>query len=192
MSRMTAVIAGALLLAASSTAAAQERFSVELRPEAAFPVDDLGAVSLATGVGFEALLAYRIMPHIAVYGGWDWHRFATEAFSEVDVEETGYAFGLRFQHPIGGSDRIALKLRAGGTYNHLELEDSEGDQITDSGHGLGWEAGAGLAIGMGSGWEVSPRIRFRSLTREFPDGSLEPRSATLRYVGLGVGFARAF
>ena len=158
------------------------------------PVEDLGDVALDPGFGFEATVGYRIMPHAEVYGGWDWHRFPADAplaASELDVEETGYAFGVRFQHPLGGSQTVALRLRAGGTYNHIEIEDADGELLGDSGHGLGWEAGAGLALLVGRGWELSPGARFRSLSREVELDGVGV-DATLRYVALEVGVARRF
>ena len=194
MSRAAALL-GALLLAAPTAASAQRQFSVELRPELGVPVSDLSDASLDAGFGFEIVAAYRIMPHVSVYGGWDWHRFSTDDFAGVvdaDVEETGYAFGLRFQHPLGGSETVAYRVHLGGMYNHIDVEDSDGELSQDTGHGLGWEAGVGAAFRLGDNWEVSPGLRLRSLERDFDAGSFGPVTATLQYVGIGVGFARWF
>lgn len=109
----------------------------------------------------------------------------------VDFDETGYAFGLQFAHPIGQSESVALQLRAGGIYNHIEMENSGGDLVTDSGHGLGWETGAGLALRLGNHWQVTPGLRFRSLTRDLAIGG-PAASADLRYLTVEVGFARRF
>jgi hypothetical protein len=166
--------------------------SFEFRPGVAIATEDLADASLGTGFGIEGTLSYRFMQHLSVYGGWDWHRFTSDASfagNDVDIEETGYAFGLMFQHPIGNS-AIAMRLRAGGTYNHIEIEDSDGALITDSEHGLGWEAGAGLAVTI-SGWELSPGVRFRSLDRDFEIGSATT-SGVLRYAAVEVGFGRKF
>lgn len=195
MSRATAIILGAALLAAPAAASAQQRFAIELRPELAVPVSDLSDASLDAGFGFEVVASYRIMPHVSVYGGWDWHRFSTDEFAgvvEADVEETGYAFGLRFQHPIGSSETMAFRAHAGGMYNHVEVEDADGELSQDTGHGLGWEAGVGAAFRLGDAWEVSPGLRLRSLERDFEAGSFGPVTATLQYIGIGVGFARWF
>ena len=82
------------------------------------------------------------------------------------MEETGYAAGLRFEHPLTADSRTALWVRGGATINHLELEDVNGDLIDDSGHGLGWEAGAGVAVRVGGSWDLTPGIRYRSLSRD--------------------------
>lgn len=192
MSRMIAALL-ALTIGGSSTLAAQGRVSVELRAGAAVPTADLGDVDLATGFGFEGTVAYRFIEHLALYGGWDWHRFTPSdepAGSELDVEETGYAFGLRFQHPLGGASGPQVQLRAGGTYNHIEIE--EGSEITaDSDHGLGWEAGVGLLFGLGDRWLLGPGIRYRSLTRELTADGVTG-DVDLRYLTLELAVSRTF
>jgi hypothetical protein len=193
MSRSIITVIGLALLVAPAAARAQSRLSFELRPGGAIATQDLADASLGTGFGFEGTIGYRVLPHLSVYGGWDWHRFTSDASfagNDVDIEETGYAFGLRFQHPIGGSEAIALRIRAGGTYNHVEIEDSDGALIVDSEHGVGWEAGAGLAFRAG-GWELSPGVRFRALTRDFTIGNATT-SGSLRYVTIEIGIGRRF
>ena len=129
-----------------------------------------------------------------MYAGWDWHRFSAEASSagaDNDFEETGYAFGIRFQHSVGQSETAALPLRGGGTLNHIEVENSAGDQVADSDHGLGWEAGAGMAFRIASRWQVTPGVRFRSLSRDLTTGAATTPTE-LRYFAAEVGFSRAF
>ena len=49
-------------------------------------------------------------------------------------EETGYAFGLRFEQPFEGADPgPAMLIRAGGTYKHIEVEGADGELAADSG-----------------------------------------------------------
>lgn len=194
---MSRKLLGALVLflvAAPGTIHAQGRWRFELRGGPAFAIKDLGAASLGTGLGFEGTVAYRIQPHVSVYAGWDWHRFPSDASStgpNGDFEETGYAFGLQFEHPIGGSEALALQLRAGGTYNHLEMENNAGDLVADSGHGIGWEGGAGLAVRLDDHWQVTPGLRLRSLTRDLAmEGAAG--SAELTYLAVEVGFSRRF
>ena len=167
---------------------------MEIRGGPAFAVEDLGTVSLGTGWGFEGTVAYRVQPQLSVYAGWDWHSFPAESTSptpDCDFEVTGYAFGFQFQHPLSQSQSIALLLRGGGTYNHIEMENGAGDIVTDTGHGLGWEGGAGLALRLGNQWQVTPGVRFRSLTRDLTiEGPAA--SADLRYLAVDVGFARQF
>jgi hypothetical protein len=184
----------ALLLSSPGSLFAQERLSLELLPGAAIPTQNMAGSDLTAGVGAEATVSYRFLPHLSAYAGWDWRYFAADASfvgPDIDVEETGYAFGLRFLHPLGRGSAPALMLRAGGTMNHIELENEAGDLVADSGHGLGWEAGAGLAFPVGDRWNIIPAVRFRSSAREFDiGGTVTP--ATLRYVSVEVGFSRGF
>lgn len=177
------------------TSSAQSRWQFELRPGVAIPTQDLADASLQTGLGFEGTIGYRLMPHLAVYGGWDWHHFnAKQSFAgaDMDFEETGYAFGLRFQHPLRGeTGGVAFQLRAGGTVNHIEVEDNDGELVVDTDHGLGFDLGVGLALRAGSGWELVPGVRYRSLKRDFVIGTTTT-PGTLSYLALEVGFAKRF
>lgn len=194
MPRTLVGVATLACLALPANALAQSRFHFELRPGIAIPTQDLADASLQTGLGFEGTIGYRVMPHLGVYAGWDWHHFnARQSFAgpDLDFEETGYAFGLRFQHPLGDEvSKVALQLRGGGTYNHIEVENNDGDLVVDTGHGLGWEAGVGLAVRLG-GWELVPGARYRSLKRDFDIGATTT-SGTLSYLAIEVGFARRF
>lgn len=187
-----------LLLAASSAQAqdrvlTEDRFSVELGGGAAFATQDMGAADLGTGFGFEATAGYRFMPHLAAYAGWGWHHFAADGFvvgSDMDAEETGYTFGLQFAHPIGTAP-LGYFVQAGGIYNHIEFENGDGDLMADTGHGLGWQLGAGLVVPLASKWSLTPGVRYRSLSREVEVGNVSVE-ADLAYVTVHVGLARTF
>ena len=192
MSHRLLGILALLLIPAGSSLEAQSRWRFELASDAAFATEDLGNASLGTGFGFEGTVGYRVQPHLWVYAGWDWHRFPSDvSTADSDLEETGYAFGLQFEHPIRGSEAVALRLRGGGTYNHIEVENTAGDLIGDTDHGLGWEAGAGLALRLDDRWQVTPGARFRSLSRDLALGGLGT-TANLRYIAVEVGFSRRF
>lgn len=194
MFRLLLVVLGCAALAAPSATHAQDRWRLDLRPAAALPTEDLADASLGTGFGAEANVAFRLQQHLSVYAGWSWFRFTSDASfagTERDFEETGYPFGLRFQYPVGGSESVAIRLHGGGTYNHIEVEDGDGELVVDSGHGLGWEAGIALAIRAGRGWELVPGARFRALTRDFTVGSTTT-TGSLRYLALELGFSRTF
>jgi opacity protein-like surface antigen len=184
------------LLIAAVPCEAQQRWAFEGRAGAAFPTEDLGADALSTGVAFDGTIRYRFMPHLAAYAGWDWvHYLADDSFagSDIDFEETGYAFGLRYQHPFSGEagPGPAFWIRGGATYDHIELENDAGDTVADSGHGFGWEAGAGLAFDVGTRWSVTPGVRYRSLTRDIDVGTASAQ-VDLRYITAGVGMAIRF
>lgn len=112
------------------------------------------------------------------------------AGSNVDFVEIGYLFGLQFIHPIGASN-ISYLLKAGGTYNHIETENTAGTIINDTGHGLGWQAGAGLAIPLGSRLQLIPEVRYRSLSRDMKTDNLTT-PVNLDYISAGVGLSFSF
>ena len=166
---------------------AQNRFSFEFRPGVDFATRKVANINLETGFGFEGTFAYRFMPHLGVYAGWSLNRFAGP---ESDFEETGYAYGLQFIHPLGTS-KLNLLARAAVVSNHIEVENSDGEIIADSGHGLGWQVEGGVAIPINERWQFLPSIRYKSLSRDIEIGSV--RSAfDLRYLSLGIGASWMF
>lgn len=190
------LIAAALFLLHAAPAVAQERWAAEVRAGVAFPTSDIGEEELDVGVGFEGTVRYRFLPHLAAYAGWDWFGFATEAEAEgaeLDVEETGYALGLRFEHPFSGEagSGPAYWLRAGATIDHIEVEDDEGEIVADSDHGLGWEAGGGLTVPIGESVLLTPGVRYRSLSRDLDVGDGEI-PVDLRYLAADVGVVWRF
>jgi hypothetical protein len=193
---MTTLMMTTALMAAATATRAQERWSFELRVHGAQPTADLGSTELNTGFGFEGNVGYRFLPHLSAYAGWDWTRFTADqsvAGDDSDFEETGYVFGLRWEHPFGSEtgDGPAGWVRAGGTYNHIEVEDTNGELVADTGHGLGWEAAAGVSLAAGSNWRITPAVRYRALSRTLELDAVS-EEVDLRYVTLEVGFRRAF
>lgn len=169
----------------------QDEFSVEIGGDAALATQDLGAADLGMGFGFEATVAYRFMPHVSAYLGWGWHHFAADDFLpgvDMDAEETGYTFGLTFAHPIGGSP-LGYFVQAGGVYDHIELEST--DEAMDTGHGAGWQLGAGIVAPLGSNWFLMPGVRYRSLSRDLTiDGVTTDLDLT--YLTMRIGLSRTF
>lgn len=176
-----------------SPADAQSPWALEFRGSAAVGTQDQDSETAKWGYGFGATIQYDIMPHFAVYTGWDLTHFEADETLGVDreLEETGYVLGLRFEHPIGDWTRTSGWIRAGAMYNHLELEDAEGDVIGTSDHDLGWEAGAGLAYAFGNGWSLTPGLRFRTLSRDLEVGTTT-MPVELRYMAFEIGLSRAF
>jgi len=165
------------------------RWAIELRPGAHLATQKLGEVDLKPGFGAELTVAYRFMEHLGLYAGWGWNQFTPDVENAGHFEETGYTFGLRFQHPI--NDKLDYMVAVGGIYNHLELEDEEGKIYGDTGHGFGWQAEAGLAIPLGERWRLTPSIRYRSLSRDLTLGE-QTTQLDLTYFSLGVGVAITF
>ncbi|WP_246067721.1 outer membrane beta-barrel protein [Changchengzhania lutea] len=181
----------AIFLLMSSMVFTQNQWSAELRPALSFPSEDLGASKIRTGFGFEATVGYRFMEHLHAYLGWGYNNFPIED-SDADLDETGYTLGLQFIHPIGSSENLSYLLRAGAIYNHLEFEDSDGDLIDDSGHGLGWQIEAGLDYNIGNDWSFRPTVRYHSLTRDLEVTDDLSIDVDLNYVAFGLGIAKTF
>ncbi len=182
-----------VLLMISHTAFAQKKWGFELRPGVNFATKKLGDASLNAGFGFEGVLAYKFMPHFAAYAGWSWNKFAADnsfAGSNVNFEETGYCFGLQFIHLVHGL-KGSYMIKGGGIYNHIETENSAGKIINDSGHGLGWQLGAGMVFPLGKRWQLIPELRYRSLARNIKTGDSNT-PVDLNYISAGIGFSFSF
>ncbi len=180
----------------SMNATAQDtgsRFSIELGAGPSFATSKLAGSSLNTGAGIEGVLHYRFMPHTGAYVGWGWNRNSSDnsfAGSDIDFEETGYVFGLQFKHPIADK-RLSYYLRAAGLYNHIEVENSDGDIIHDTGHGLGWQLAAGIDLPVGGKWSLTPGLKFNALSREL-DMGVVTEDLDLRYLTVRIGVAKGF
>lgn len=191
------IIATALFVATvyqASLLDAQERWSIELRGSGAISTQDAVRETHEKGLGLGGNVQYGFLPHFAAYAGWDHAQFsALEAIAGSDMElvESGYVLGLRFEHPIRDGGRTKGWVRSGATYKRLELESSDGEVIDDSGHGFGWEFGAGLTVPLLRRWSVTPGIRYRSISRDVAfDGTT--RALELRSVAFEIGFIRHF
>jgi hypothetical protein len=172
---------------------AQDKWSLEFRPGVDYATIDIADADLGIGFGFEGTISYRFMPHLAAYAGWSYNNFAVDqsfAGPDASFEETGYTFGLQFIHPIGESG-LSYLVRAGGTYNHIEIENNYGDIIIDSGHGLGWQAEAGLVIPLSKKFSLLPSLRYRSLNRDIEIENVST-SVDFNYLSVGVGLSWSF
>ena len=181
------------LMLAMQHAVAQDKWSVGLRGAYNIPTQDLADASLDNGFGFEGTIAYRFLPNLSINTGWGWNKFAADqsfAGADMEFEETGYMLGLQLIQPIAQS-RISYLLGAGGIYNHIEVENNDGDIIADSSHGLGWQADAGFSFLLGERLSLQPTVRYRALSRE-----IEIENTTteldLNYVSVGLGINLAF
>lgn len=193
MRRLLLITLPLLTLLLTAPATAQPRFGLELGAGAAFATQELGSADLGTGLGFEATVSFRFMPHLSAYAGWGWHRFPADGFTpgaDMDAEETGYTFGLLFAHPVGTSP-LGYFVQAGGVYDHIEFENADGDITMDTGHGLGWQLGAGLVVPVGASWQLMPGVRYRSLSRDL-DVEGVATELDLQYVSVRVGVLRTF
>lgn len=166
----TKVLLLGLLTIVSIGCFAQEesrKFGVEINGGPSFGIAKLDDAKLNTGFGFEGLFHYEFIKNIGVYAGWGWNRFMSEnsfAGQDARFEETGYVLGLQYRYEISNSP-VSLFVRGGGLYNHIEIENAEGDVTADTGHGFGGQAALGVDVNLGSGWSVAPGVKFNYLNR---------------------------
>lgn len=193
MKKLLLTIVALTLLTSFNQPQAQDKWSLEFRPGVNYATQDIADADLGLGFGGELTIAYRFMPHLAAYAGWSYNNFAVDqsfAGSDANFEETGYTFGFQFIHPIGESS-IKYLARIGGTYNHIEIENNDGDIIIDSGHGLGWQAEAGLVIPLSDKFSLLSSVRYRSLNRNIDINDVST-SVNLNYLSVGVGLSWSF
>lgn len=173
-------------LCVGQQAAAQHNWNLQLRTAADFPTQKLGTADLNTGFGLEGAVGYKVLPKLIVNAGWGWNRFTTAA---IDYEETGYTLGVQFFQPITASN-IEWMVGAGPIYNHIEME-RDGNIVSNTGHGFGWQVETGIAFPISSRSKIVPTVRYRELSREFPETG-NYMMAHLKYVSAGVGFFWSF
>ena len=181
-----------LLAFSASTGLAQSRYSLDITGGAAFATEDLGTAALESGFGLGFTGNIRVMPHLHLYAGWDYQRFVTDelvAGTEFDVDDTGYAFGAKFEHPM--LRKVDGWLRLGALYNHIELENQDGDIVSDTGHEFGWEAGAGLSIPITQRLSIVPGTRYRTTSSTLKVGNTET-DVDLSYITAEIGLAFKF
>lgn len=189
MMRLIRIILALTLLAGASAATAQSPFSAVVRGGAAFP-SDFGDAELGTGFGFGATLEYRLPMCLALYAGWDWFHF-TEEGTDLDIEDTGYAAGLRWT-PVRLEQFLGPWLLAGALYKHVEIEDDNGDIVADSDHVLGFEAGGGVTLRLTDRLALLPGVRYRTFSPEMEIGGVTADAEDLSYVALELGLSIAF
>ena len=182
-----------LITGATIAQKSEKRFGIEINGETSIVSTDLSGASLNTGLGFETILQYRFMPFTSLYGGWGYSHFnADESFAgpDIDFEQTGYILGLQFLYPFGSSP-VSLFAKAGLLYSHIELENNEGDIISDTGHGAGWQVATGIEVSLGKNWSLTPGLKFNSLSGETEFGD-ENFQLDHRYVAARIGIIKRF
>jgi hypothetical protein len=190
LKELVAVLLFSLLGLSSFAQPQTSRFSFEINSGPSIANKDLGGADLNIGGGFEGIFHYRIMPHVSTHLGWGWNKFsANQSFAgpDIDFEETGYIFGLQFKHPFK-SNSLSWFVRASGLYNHIEIENNDGDIIEDTGHGLGFQFAGGLDIPLNNKWSFTPSLKLNSLSRDLDTGSTT-RNLDLNYNSLRLGFS---
>jgi opacity protein-like surface antigen len=171
----------------------EKRFGFELNTGASMATKKIGDAETNLGFGFEGTFQYRVVSNFGVYAGWGWNRFGAEssfAGDDVCFEETGYVFGLSYVKPIG-SKNLSYYVKAGALYNHVETENSNGDIINDTGHGLGFQLAGGININLGSNWSLTPGLKFNTLSRD-TDFEGTSRQLDYQYISARIGILKKF
>ena len=194
MRRFGVLPAGLSVLFLAASGLSGQSWIGDVRFTGALPTQRMAGTDLDPGVGLGATVAYRVQPRLFVYGGWDWlHLRADDSFAGLDrdFEETGYTLGLRMEHPTHQVSPVRFRAEGGATYKHVEIEASNGERVTDSGHGWGFETAAGLVFSFGESWRLTPTLRYRSLTPDFTIEG-EKTEAELRYAAFDVALSYGF
>lgn len=171
----------------------EKRFGIEINGETSFVSSDLNGANLNTGLGFETILQYRFIPYTSVYAGWGYIHFnAEESFagSDIDFEQTGYILGLQFRNSIGNSP-LSYFVRGGLLYSHIETENNEGEIISNTGHGAGFQVSAGLEVDLGKNWSLAPGLKYNSLSAETELSEVN-YPLDLRYLSARIGLVKRF
>ena len=169
---------------------AQNQWSAEFRPNIDFTIENFGETKLDTGFGFEVAVSYKFMSHLGAYVGWGYNTFQTKD-DITNFNEIGYTFGFQFIQPIKEDSKFSYLIRAGGIYNHIQIENSNGDLVQDTGHGLGYEFGVGLDYRFLESWSLRPQVGYRALSRNIKVLNTVV-NVNLNYLAFGLGISRTF
>ncbi len=177
----------------STQLSGQGKWQLGIKSGMNFPTTEFGNSDLKTGIGGEMSLGYQFTNLLSAYTGWGWNHFSADqsfAGADVDFEETGYTLGVRFNYPTTIS-KVTYLVGIGGLYEHIEAENLEGIRIGDTGHGLGVQFEAAVAIGLGRHFQLTPYGRYRSLSTDFSiDNVTTP--VDLKYLSAGIGLTYIF
>jgi len=197
--KLKSLLLFAALFLLSNLGNAQERnrmFGFEINAGPSVALGKLGDHSLNTGKGIEGIVSFMPIKHFGVFAGWGWNLFKDGRY---DFEDNGYMLGLQFKDNFNES-KFSYYLRAGGVYNHIEVEDATTNEAgafhSDSGHGLGIHASGGVQYDLGKGWGINSNLKFQHLKKdvELPDhtGECRTTSANLNYLALKIGIVKYF
>lgn len=172
---------------------AQDKWTFEFRPNLDFPTTKIENEKIKTGFGFDATISYSFIKELGIYAGWGWNSYRAENILEIgdiDLDETGYTFGLQFIQPILESS-LSYFVRLGGIFAHLEIENDAGEISASSDHKLGFEISGGLQLSHQSNFSLRPQIGYRSLAADFSQEDAI-QQADLDNFFFGIGIAKTF
>jgi hypothetical protein len=170
-----------------------KRFGFEISGGPSVSLSQPGGSDLNVGGGIEGIFHYRFLAHTGVYAGWGWSHFPSDesfAGQGTDFEETGYVIGLQYQQEIKNTS-LSYYFRGGALYNHLELENRDGDLIGDTHHGWGWQVAGGVYVPIGKTVNITTGLKLNSLSRPLEYNG-NARDLDLRHLSLRVGIIKNF
>jgi len=170
-----------------------KRFAVELNTGIGLATNKIAHAETKPAYGFEGVFHYRIINNVGIYAGWGWNHMKTKSgfiIEDATFEETGYVIGLQYQQQIGNSD-IDYFLRSGLLYNHIEIENSDGEIVKDTGHEPGLQVAGGIAFPIGNNWQLAPGIKFNALNQ---DSEINNQKFSLKhqYISMRLGVIKTF
>lgn len=182
------------LLGCPASGHAQDVWTFEQTGGIALTTQDLGDADLGLGYGFAGTVGYRIAGPFSIYAGWSWFRFhADESFAgpDIEVDRTGFLYGLRARRPLGTGPGPEIQAQLGLTYEQVDLEpEGSGDPI-EAGWEVGWGLGLVVAFPLGEHWRAGPALQYRALSPVFPTEPVEV-GTDLTHLSLELAFARRF
>lgn len=131
--------------------------------------DDI-VIGVDPGYTVGASATFHVVPLLGIYGGYSYTRFSSEA-SGLDLVDHGFDAGVRLAIPTPLIP-IDPYVKAGLVYHSFgyELEMDGADAYSD--RSLGFEAGAGVGIGLGPKLSFTPQVTYTRFEPQYDDGEL--------------------
>lgn len=182
--------------------------AVEARPFVSVPVGEVAesgpGLGAEVGYGVLVLTRLQVTSRFAVHGGYHYGRFGCGECGAVGLEgelpEEGFEAGVAASLPLP-LPRVEPWVRAGALMGRkLQVSAPEGELVSDP--GLGWTAGLGASVPLGSSFRLDPGIHYRTYPAEYAiedlgfafgdeSGSFL-REVQVSSVSLDVGLSYAF
>lgn len=189
--RTVCMVAGLLAVATTTQAQGLLPFAVEVRGGFAIPQgewNDSDAIENGFGYGINARL--QILPLISLYGGWDKYSFEMDDLggSDSDASDSGLHLGAQLSLPLSAVTGVSPFAFAGMVYNRTSMAfTSAGTTIeAESDDGFGYEIGAGLAFPFAPLLTLTPAVRYRTHSADFPS-AVGSGETTVSYLSFDVG-----
>lgn len=162
--------------------------AVEGRGGIALPQGDWNdGDQLGNGFGYGIGLRLQVLPLISVYGGWDTYSFDLDDV-DGDASDAGLHLGGSISLPLSAVTGVSPFAFAGLVYNRTTMG-FEGNGVTlevESDDAFGYEVGAGLAFPFAPTLTLTPQVRYRSHSAEFPLGGATEET-TVSYLAFDLG-----